>query len=209
MEMKKGRKLKDIILPNQRINFFVITVMLLGIVSGSIFLMMLSKGDKGAVILQIQNFFQNVSKGNIDSGLALRGSLIINYLFIFLIWGLGFSMIFVLVNIFLTYLKGFLVGFSVSSIFITFGYKGIVASILYVFFSQLLSLIVVYVLCIYSIMFSFQLLKVIFNKKGNHRLMLKKYFVILMMCVVGGFISSLLEVYLFPNMLRLVISLYL
>ena len=206
--MKKRKQLKNLILPCKRINLFVITILIFGILSGSIFLMMLGESDKNSIILQINSFFQNVSQGKIDNGLALRNSLIINYLFVSLIWILGFSIVGIIVNIFLTYIKGFLVGFSISSIFLTFHYKGILASLLYVFPSQILNILVVDILSIYSIMFSFNLIKIIYSKKGNNRLMLKKYFVILMLSVIISFISSLLEVYFFPNILKFVVKLY-
>ena len=172
--MKKKYKLKELILPNKKINFFIMTIIVLGIISGSIFLIMLSKTDKNSIIFQIQTFFQNVAKGKIDNGLALRNSLIINYLFIAIIWILGFSLIGILINIFLTYIKGFIVGFSISSLFLTYGYKAVLASILYSFPSQILNIIVVSILSIYSIMFSQNILKIIVSKKGSNRLMLKK-----------------------------------
>ena len=141
--MKKKMKLKDIILPNKRINLFVSTILILGIISGSIFLLLATSIDKTSVINQIKNFFTNVSKNTIDNGLALRNSLIINYIFVFSIWFLGLSMIGIIINIFLTYLKGFLVGFSISSIFLTYHTKGLLASIIYTIPSQLLNIIVV------------------------------------------------------------------
>lgn len=207
-DSKKQMKLRELILPNKKINFFVTTVLLLGIISGAIFLMMSNEADKTSVMTQIQTFFKNISGHAIDNGLALKNSLIINYIFVFGIWILGLSMVGILLNIFLTYIKGFLVGFSVASIFFTYGTKGILASILYIFFSQLLNIIVVIVLSIYSIMFAFNLLKIITSKKGNNRLMLKKYIVILMFCIIISFISSLFEVYVFPRILKFIISLY-
>lgn len=212
MEKNKKNKIKliDLILPNKKINLFIITVLVLGIISGSIFLMIATDIDKSSVIGQIQTFFKNISNGAINDGLALRNSLIINYLFVGGIWLLGFSMIGVLVNIFLTYIKGFLVGFSVASIFLTYSYKGILASILYVFFSQILNIIVVLVLAIYSIMFAKNLLQIIVVKNNtNNRLMLKRYVVILMFSIIISFISSVLEVYVFPNVLKLFIQYYL
>lgn len=207
--MKKKAKLRELILPNKKINFFVSTILILGILSGAIFLMMSNEADKSSVVKQIQTFFTNISTNSIDNGLALRNSLTINYIFVGTLWILGLSMIGVLVNIFLTYIKGFLVGFSVASIFFTYGYKGILASILYTFPSQILNIIVVIVLSIYSIMFANNLFHMIFSKKNmNNRTMLKKYFVILMGCIIISFISSILEVYLFPNILKLVISFY-
>lgn len=203
-------KLKNLILPNKRINFFIITVLIFGIIAGSIFLMVATEADKNSVIMQINDFFKNISEGTINDGLALKNSLIINYLFVVIIWVLGLSMIGVLINIFLTFIKGFLVGFSVASIFLAYGYKGILPSLLYVFFGQVLNIIVVMVLAIYSIMFAKNLLQVITSKgNGNNRLMLKKYLVILMFCIIGSFLSSLLEVYVFPKTLKLIVQYYL
>lgn len=207
--MKNKTKLRDLILPNKKINYFIITILILGIISGSIFLMVSTETDKTSVITQIQTFFKNISTNSIDNGLALKNSLIINYLFVAAIWILGLSMIGIIINIFLTYIKGFLVGFSISSIFLTYNYKGILATLLYTFPSQILNIIVVSILSIYSIMFSKNLLQIIISKKNtNNRLMLKKYIVILMLCIILSFISSLLEVYIFPNLLKLVIKYY-
>jgi len=170
---------------------------------------MSNDSDKASVIEQITTFFLNVSNNNINSGLAIKNSFIINYIFVFFIWLFGFSIIGIVINIVLTYLKGFLVGFSISSIFLAYSYKGIIAGVFYVIFSQLLNVIVVSVLSIYSIMFTKHLFKVITSKSAvSSRRMLKKYFVILLFCLVVSLVSSVMEVYLFPNLLKLVISLY-
>lgn len=208
-EMKKKTKLRELVFPNRRINFFVATILVLGVLSGAIFLMMSSDADRASVVSQIQSFFVSIEKGQMNKGLALRNSLIINYLFVGGIWLLGLSMIGIVVNIFITYIKGFLVGFSIASILFTYGYKGILASLLYTFPSQVLNIIVVLILSIYSIMFASHLGRMIISKKNiGGFFMLKKYFVILMFCVIVSFISSLLEVYVFPNILKLVISVY-
>ena len=206
---KKRTKLSDIILPSKKINFFVVTILILGLISGSIFLMTLNDTDKNSSILQIQTFFNNINNNNIDNGLALKNSLIINYIFVALIWGLGLSIIGIIINIFLTYIKGFIVGFSISSIILTYGYKGILASILYIFPMQVFNVLTVIVLTIYSLMFSQNLLAIIVNKrKNNNRTMLKRYFIILVFSIIVSFISSVLEVYLFPNLLKIIIGLY-
>ena len=205
---KKKTKLSDIILPNKKINYFVVTVLILGIISGSIFLITLNNTDKSGAILQIQTFFKNIDSNVINNGQALKNSLIINYIFVLVIWGLGLSIIGIVFNIFLTYIKGFVVGFSISSIILSYGYKGILASLLYVFPSQLFNVLVVCVLTIYSIMFSKNLLGIIVSKKNHNRLMLKRYVIILLFCVIISFLSSCCEIYLFPNLLRIIISLY-
>ena len=208
MNMKKT-KLSDIILPSKKINYFVVTILLFGVISGSIFLVILDSGDKSGTVLQIQTFISNLSNNKVDGGLALRSSLIINYIVVGLIWGLGLSIIGIIFNIFLTYIKGFVVGFSVASIFATYNYKGILMALLYLFPHQILNVIVVCVLTIYSIMFSLNLLEIIVTKKVKKNYnMLKRYVVILLFSIIISFISSLLEVYLFPNLLKIIIDLY-
>ena len=161
---KKKTKLSDIIIPNKKINYFVTTILIFGLISGSIFLLKLNEPDKKNTIIQIQSFIKNLNNNSINNGLALKNSLIINYTFIFLIWGLGLSIIGIIINIFLTYIKGFITGFTISSIFLTYKYKGLPMAILYIFPSQLLNIIIVCVLTIYSIMFSLNLLEIIIKK---------------------------------------------
>ena len=206
---KKKTKLSNIILPSKKINYFLITILLFGIISGSIFLIVLNDTDKSNAILQIETFISNIDSNKIDNGLALKNSLIINYIFVGLIWGLGLSIIGVIFNIFLTYIKGFIIGFSISSIFLTYKYKGILMGLLYIFPHQIINIIVVCILTIYSIMFSHNLLTIIVSKNSKkNRSMLKKYVIILIFGVIASFISSILEVYMFPNLLKVIISLY-
>lgn len=206
---KKKTKLSNIILPSKKINYFVITILLFGIISGSIFLIVLNDTDKSNAILQIETFISNIDSNKIDNGLALKNSLIINYIFVGLIWGLGLSIIGVIFNIFLTYIKGFIIGFSISSIFLTYKYKGILMGLLYIFPHQIINIMVVCILTIYSIMFSHNLLTIIVSKNvKKNRSMLKKYVIILIFSVIASFISSILEIYMFPNLLKVIISLY-
>ena len=202
--MKDKTKIYDLILPNKGINIFIYFILIFGILSGSIFLIISSETDKNSVITQIENFFLNISNNNINSGLALKNSLIINYIFIVSIFILGFSMIGIIFGIFLLYIKGFLFGFSLASIFLTYKYKGILAGIIYAFPSQILNLLLVILITIYSIMFTKHLFKIITSKKSlNNRIMLKKYLIIFLFCIVLTFLSSLLEVYLFPRLLKI------
>lgn len=199
----------NLILPNKYINLFVYSLMIFGLLSGSIFLIISNNTDKTSVITQITNFFTNVGASNIDNVQALKNSLIINYLFVISIFILGFSIIGIILNIFLIYLKGFLFGFSISSIFLTYKAKGLIAAILYTIPSQLLNILVISLLGIYSIMFSRHLITVITSKKAiSSRQMLKKYLIIFIFSILVTLISSTLEVYLFPNLLKLIISLY-
>ena len=97
-------KIKNIIttiIPNKKINYFTFIVVTLGIVTGSIFLVLINQNDKSSVITQITNFMSNINTNNIDSVQALKNSLFNNFVYIILIWILGMSIIGIIFNVFL------------------------------------------------------------------------------------------------------------
>lgn len=204
-----NKEISKLVFPNKKINFFTFSILLLGFICGCIFLVMLSKDDKTSVIEQIVNYFTLVNNGDIDSGLAFKNSLIINLIYVFGIWLLGLSIIGIVLNVFIIYVKGFVVGFVLSAIFITYSLKGILSSFLYLLLGQLFNIIIIFVVGIYSFMFSINLIKLIFNKRRDcDKKLMKKYFIILIFAVILTVISSFFETFLFPNILKLFISFY-
>ena len=71
------------------------------------------------------------------------------------------------INIFILFFKSFTLGFSLSSFIITYSYKGLLLSSIYLIIGQLINIIVLLVLTIYSIMFSSILIKNIFKNNYN------------------------------------------
>lgn len=206
---KKLTKIKNIILPSKKTNYFIITILILGLISGSVFLMVLNETDKTSVLNQIQTFFTNIDTSNINSGLAFKNSIITNIIYITLIWILGMSIIGIFINIFLVYLKGFLLGFSIASIFSCYGFKGVIGVFIYIFPHQLLNIFCIIILGIYSIMFTVKLFEYIMGKKNNNmRNMLKKYTIIYIFTIITSLLSSLSEAYLLPALMKLVIKLF-
>ena len=206
---KKLKNIRNIILPNKKINFFALTILILGIISGSIFLMVLNEADKSSVVNQIQSFFSNIDTSSMNGGLAFKNSIITNLIYITLIWIFGMSIIGILLNIFLMYLKGFLLGFSIAAIFNCYGLKGIIGVFIYIFPQQLLNILAILLLGIYSIMFTIKLLEFIISKKPNNmRNMLKKYTVIYIISIFISIISSTSEAFLLPFLMKLVINLF-
>jgi len=199
-----------IILPNKRINLFVLFVILLGIISGTIFLLALNDTDKELVVNQITNFMTNVNGNNINNFNAFKNCIFENLIFIILIWILGMSIIGVLFNIFAIYLKGFMLGFTLSSFFIVYEYKGLLAGFIYLVPSGIINVLVSLILGVYSVMLTIYLWKVIFMKDRSNSIgnFLKKYLFILIICIVLVGISSLCEGYLIPALLKLVIKLF-
>ncbi len=206
--MKRNNIFK-LIIPNTRTNIIAFSVFIIGIITGSIFIMVINTNDKSLVVEHITKFFSNVNSSDYSYLDSLKNMLSLNYFYVIVIWILGLSILGILVNIFLTYLKGFIIGFTTSSLIITYGFKSILAVILYIIPHTLINSLVIIVLTIYSITFSRYLLIQIFQKKDmKTKNFMKKYLIILLIAVALTLVSSISEVYLFPFLLKLIIKLY-
>lgn len=203
----KLKKIKSIIVPSKKINYFIFSVLMLGIISGCIFLTILSETDKELVTSQISDFTTLVSGNDVDMMGTFYNSLITNVIFAVMLFVLGMTIVGLICNIFIIYIKGFVLGFSLASIIYTLGFKGILVSFLYVFPTQLLNILVILLLGIYSVMFSFNLIRQIRTGKGSGRY-LKKYSVIFAFCLIIGMIASGSEAFLLPNLMRLCSDLF-
>lgn len=206
--MKRNNIFK-LIIPNTRTNIIAFSIFIIGIITGSIFILVINTNDKEIVTEHIINFFSNINLSSYSYLNSLKNMLSLNYFYVIVIWVLGLSILGILVNIFLTYLKGFIVGFTTSALIITYGFKSILAIILYIVPHTLINSLVIIVLTIYSITFSRYLLVQIFQKKDmKTKNFMKKYLIILLIAVVLTLVSSISEVYLFPFLLKLIIKLY-
>ncbi len=206
--MKRNNIFK-LIIPNTRTNIIAFSVFIIGIITGSIFIIVINTNDKSLVVEHITKFFSNVNSSDYSYLDSLKNMLSLNYFYVIVIWVLGLSILGILVNIFLTYLKGFIIGFTTSSLIITYGFKSILAVILYIIPHTLINSLVIIVLTIYSITFSRYLLIQIFQKKDmKTKNFMKKYLIILLIAVALTLVSSISEVYLFPFLLKLIIKLY-
>ena len=208
--INKYSRIKNIIFPNKKINFTVITILFLGVISGAIFSNIIDLNDKKLVLDKIQLFISNIDNQTVNSFLAFKNSIITNISYSIIIWILGMTIIGIIINIFLLYLKGFIFGFSISAFILTYNYKGIILSILYTIFGQLLNLIVIMILTIYSIMFTTNFLKQIIKSKQNLNIpkYFKNYTLIFLITIIISLISSLSEAFLFPTLIKIIIKLF-
>ena len=199
-----------LILPNKKVNLFVIFIIVLEIISGCLFLVVLNENDKNLVINEINTFVTNINTNNINNINSFKNSMIEFLIFIMLTWILGMSIIGIIFNIFFIYLKSFVIGFSISSFILIYKYKGILASLVYVFPSQLINILIILILGVYTLLFSKYLFKLIFfkDKSVNFGKFFKKYTLVLGICLILSLISSLAEGYLVPSLLKVMIKLF-
>lgn len=199
-----------LILPNKKVNLFVIFIVVLGIISGSLFLMVLNENDKSEVINEISTFMANINTNNINNLNSFKNSLIEGMILIILSWILGMSIIGVIFNIFFIYMKSFTIGFSISSFILVYKYKGILSSLIYVIPSQLINILIILILGVYTLLFSKYLFKMIFlkDKTVNLGKFFKKYVLVFGICIILCLVSSLCEAYLLPSLLKVIMKLF-
>ena len=197
-------------MPDKKVNTFIMFIIILGIISGSLFLVVLKDTDHNLVIEKINTFFTNINTNNINNIEAFKNAFIENIIFVILVWILGMSIIGIIINIFMIYLKGFIIGFTLSSFFLVYKYKGLLAALIYVFPTSIINILVCLLLGVYSVLFTINLWKIIFLKEKdfNMKRFIKKYFLVLIICIILIIISSLTEGFLVPSLLKLVIKLF-
>ena len=208
--INKFNKIKSILFPSKKINFFVIAILFLGVITGAIFSNIIDLNDQKLVTEKIELLISNIDSQQINSLLAFKNSILTNLSYSLIIWILGLTIIGLIFNVFLLYIKGFIFGFSLSAFIITYSYKGIILSVLYTLFGQLLNIIVIMILTIYSIMFSVNLLKQIIKNKHNINIpkQFKNYSIIFLITIVISLVSSLSEAFLFPTLIKIIIKLF-
>ena len=132
---------------SKKMYVFMLVILIIGIITGIVFVIMLDEATKEILFLNINEFLQNFSNTNINSGLmhlVILSSLLI--LSIFLVGGP--------LLIFYMFYNGFSIGFVVSSITYIFGIKGMLYGSIYILISRLVYIIVL-------IIFNVNLFKII------------------------------------------------
>jgi stage II sporulation protein M len=202
-------KLKEVLYTQKKLVIFLLIVTLVGVAFGSIFNVLLNNSDKTLVKEYIQGFFGNVQTNNLNYIISLKNALIGNLTYIFITWILGISIIGLPITMFMYFINAVVLGFSITSIISVYNAKGILYSIPYVFPHQILSIIANTFLMIYVLSISIYLIKMVFTKQTlNFKSIINKYMFVLGICMGIGIINSLLEVFLMPTLIKLIISIW-
>ena len=186
---------------------FLLGLIIIGIIFGIVFSLVLSKNDQLIVKNTLDTFYHKpISKDNLIT--SFKDSLSTNYFYSLIVWILGMSIIGIPIILFLLFGKGFIVGFSIGSIIKIYKVKGIIGVICYLFPHNILSIILSILLSFHALNFSIKLFKYLFlHKDMNIRNTMKKYIKILIICIVGYLISSLIEAFLVPYITQVYVKL--
>ena len=196
-------KLKKIIKYDKKIMTFLNVIAIVGIIAGSIFMIILSKNDKETVLNSIKDFFDKLINNKFNFIGTLKNTVISNFLFSFIIWVIGISVVGVLIVIFIIFYKSFTLGFTISSIIYTYSIKGALLALIYVFPHMVINLLILLYLSSYSIKLSIILIKSILKKDNlNFKAFINNYSKVFLISIIFLIVTSLYESFISPIVLR-------
>ena len=196
-------KLKKIIKYDKKIMTFLNVIAIVGIIAGSIFMIILSKNDKETVLNSIKDFFDKLINNKFNFVGTLKNTLISNFLFSFIIWVIGISVVGLLIVIFIIFYKSFTLGFTISSIIYTYSIKGSLLALIYVFPHMVMNLLIILYLSSYSIKLSIILIKSILKKDNlNFKAFINNYSKVFLISIIFLIVTSLYESFIAPIILR-------
>ena len=206
----KINSIKSIIFPSKKINIFVISILFLGLISGAVFGNIISVNDKTLVIDKIKLFINNINSDSINGIEVFKNGISVNMLYLGIIWVMGMTFVGVVLNVVILFIKSFILGFSLASFIMVYSYKGLILSLIYLLFGQILNILVIVMVTIYGIMFSSKLNLIIFKNKQDNNILkfFRNYVFILIIAIIVSIISSISEAFLLPAIIKIIIKLF-
>ncbi len=193
-------KLKRNIHVNKNLFVFLLVIVIVGIVSGSLFSAIISTDDKQLVSDYLNSFFNNAEANKLNYDTSIINTLILTIGFALVMWILGISIIGFFIVIFMLFMKAFILGFSISSIIMSFKLKGILLALGYAFPHHIINILVFILLTAYALIISFKLIKSITSKKPlDFKTIFNRYVTVLVVSAILLTLTSLYEVYVVPK----------
>ncbi len=185
---------------------FVVIIFGLGLIIGSLFVNVVTSGDKDLLIGQVEAFFSSASKLSSDIfGMKMVGSQILNnVLQLVIIFVLGASMIGILAVILILFFKGFMLGTTLATIILKYQLKGVIGCFLYVFPVMILNIIIYVFFSFFAVYVSVKFVKALLKKENlNFKNFLGKYVLSFLVSLVLMVVLCFLDGYLTPLLLKL------
>lgn len=186
---------------------FTLVLVLLGILTGSLFIVILDKTDKNIVVEYITEFINNIKNNNINSLELLKNTLLTNYITVIIFAIIGFSFFFFPINILILFYKSFVLGFTLSSFILTYSFKGLLLSVIYIFPHLIINILLFALITAFTAQNSINMIKYIINRQNiNMRYYFNKYFSILIITFTILLFTGLYESYIMPSLLKLIVN---
>lgn len=190
---------------DKKIIYTNVALVVLGIIAGIIFLVLTSSLDKLIIKNEITDFFETIKTSN-HSFNNLLISFKSNMTYIIIITISSIIYLFSPLILFINFYKGLLIGFLIGSVVMTYKVKGIFYSLLMLFPHHILMTITLITYGSIMLHFSYKLMKGTYkNESINLKTFIKKIGILFLFGSTCSLISSILEIYLSPLILKMFI----
>lgn len=188
---------------NKKMITFLVGLMLIGVVAGSVFVAFLTKTDQGMLKEYISTFMTNIEENKINYSSGLINGLTSNLFYVTVIWLLGISVIGIPITLFMFFSKAFVLGFSLTSIIMNYQLKGTILAFFYIFPHHIFNMMIYIILMIYSLTVSLKIIKSMIKKEAfDFRKIIYQYSFILLCSCIGVCLTTIMEVYFLPTILK-------
>ena len=207
---RKKSNIKDIILNNIYDNLksyiIVITIFIIGIILGVIFINNITESQTTEIGNYINNFINALKQDyRIDKGELLKSSLWDNLFLIVSMWFIGSTVIGIPIVFGIVLFRGFCIGYTISSIIGVLGVqKGIIFLLSTIFIQNLLFIPVIICMTVSCIKLYKSIMKD--KRRENIKLEIIRHTLISIILLIILVVSSLIEVYISTNLLMLCIN---
>lgn len=194
-------KLLDKLINNVRFDkkyvFFMLVIVLLGIITGSLFIIILNSSDKMLVKEYIEEYIISIDTNN------LYNNLMLNFSSVILISIIGFTYFLFPLNILILFYKSFVIGFSISSLIMVYKIKGVLLSIVYIIPHHILNILFLSLLTAFTAKLSIKMISHIIKRQSvDLRKYLNKYLCMLLIVSILFILTTLYETYIIPHLIK-------
>ncbi|MCI9234093.1 MAG: stage II sporulation protein M [Bacilli bacterium] len=206
---KEMDKLKSKIKTSKKFTIFLAVLLLVGVISGTLFITILSSTDKSLVREYLNSYMSSIEKDKINYLPLFCNSFFKEFLVAGVIWLLGISIVGIPAILFLFFKEAFVLGFSIGSLLFVYKGRGLLYALFYIFPCQILNVIAYGLLLTYALSVSMKMIEAVFKHKTlDFKTIMSKYSKILGIVLLLFLVSSLLETFLLPNILKWILSFF-
>ncbi|WP_353892345.1 stage II sporulation protein M [Proteinivorax hydrogeniformans] len=198
-----GRYIKE----NAFIYYFLTLILVLGIAFGAVMVNRLPSQHSEPLVDELQFYFEVLEeRPDLERQELLWQSFNSNARFVIICWLLGLTIIGIPIVVFMVFSRGMVLGFSVAFLFEQASLRGLVFSILAILPQNLLVLPGILIASVASLSFSWVLImKVVKNKNIQVLPHFRNYSVLCAVTLLIMLIAALVEAYITPAILRLIV----
>ena len=191
---------------NKRILKFLIFVFIMGIFFGFIFKFYLTDNDLLIIKSEINDYFNLLSSNNADLNSNLFNNFLYNSFLLTIIFISGIIFILLPLTLFIIFTKGFSMSFLLTAFYSLFKFKGIIYGFIIIFPFQIITIYILIMATYYSITIGKKMIRYFFYKENiDIRKVLLSYFKIFLILSIFLLISNILEVYILPFIIKLIV----